>query len=125
MKLAKLCITIAMLLTLVTARPQRHHRAVEAVRQREASRLVERGHATFPTSGYGTPSIVAAAGKALAIELENNNAAAHALLGGAAFNTGEREQAEKELQRAMTIAPNEAGFHASYARLLAAMGRFG
>lgn len=50
--------------------------------------LVERGHAPFRTSGYGTPSIVAAA---------------HALLGGAAFNTGEWEQAEKELQRELGV----------------------
>jgi hypothetical protein len=58
------------------------------VRQREACQLVERGHAAVPISGYGTPSIVAAA---------------HALLGGAAFNTGEWEQAEKELQRELGV----------------------
>jgi len=135
-----------------------------------ADRLLQQGHSTWPTSGYGLPPVVARAGEALtyfrlavaedpkcaeawvdlaraeigfpswpglppsvrfpqaqaaatrAIELQENSAEAHALLGSVDFNTGKWAPAEEEYRRAIALAPNSAAYHADYARFLAAMG---
>ncbi len=138
----------------------------------EANELYSKGHNTFPAGGYGTPAVIAAAGKALAyfelavekdskcaqayvalaqayarfpswpglppkerfpkikatatkaIELDDGLVAAHLLLGVAEFNSWHWEQAEKEFKRAVQLGPTDASTHASYARFLAALGRF-
>ncbi len=59
-----------------------------------------------------------------AIALQEDLAAAHTLLGVAEFNTWQWAQAEKEFKRAIALAPNDVRAHASYARFLAALGRF-
>lgn len=73
-----------------------------------------------PTERFA--KVKAAATKA--IELQENLAPAHLLLGLAEFNIGQWAPAEKEFKRAIQLAPSDAPAHASYARYLAAMGRF-
>lgn len=57
-----------------------------------------------------------------AIELKYNLAEAHVLLGEAEFNTWQWEPADKELKRAIELAPNDAKYHLYYGQFLVAMG---
>ena len=58
-----------------------------------------------------------------AIALQDSLAEAHALLGEAEFNTWQWERAEKELKRAIELAPDDGRYRAYYGQFLAAMGR--
>jgi tetratricopeptide (TPR) repeat protein len=71
-----------------------------------------------PKERFG--KVKAAAKKAIA--LQENLAAAHLVLGQAEFNTAQWAPAEKELLRALALAPKDPSAHVAYAEYLAAIG---
>lgn len=60
---------------------------------------------------------------ARAIELQDNLAEAHALVGQVEFSTWQWEPAGKEFRRALELEPKSVAYHLQYGRFLAALGR--